>query len=178
MRNEWTFSELDTLRREFPVRPTEEVARLIGRSFQATAVKASKLGLKKRHRGIVWTPSMLKIITDFFPIMFDGPLAKWVGVSKRTLIRKARELGLEKEHGFLEKRRGDISNLASEALKRKGGVGWFRKGEHQNRDAEFKPGHVESPETKAKRIASLKATWRRRKQREELKHYGIGKNNG
>lgn len=173
----WTQKELDLLRREFPARTTEEVARMLGRSVHATSVKASKLGLKKRHYGVVWTPSMLKILTDFFPIMFDRPLAAWVGVSLRTLIRKARELGLEKEPGFLDKRRRDIASLAGEALKRKKDVpGRFMKGVRNNPDGEFKPGHSESPETKAKRSASLRETWKRRKRREEMKRYGIGTN--
>ena len=175
MRNEWTYRDVETLKREFPRRPTAEVAKMLGRSCQATSVKAHKLGLKKTGYGFVWTPSKIKLLTDFFPIMFNRPLAKWVGVSMRTLIRKARELGLEKEPGFLERRREDIGDLVSEALKRTGfNNGRFRKGVRNCPEGEFKKGHVESPETKAKRSASLKATWRKRKQREELKYYGIG----
>ena len=175
MRNEWTYRDVETLKREFPRRPTAEVARMLGRSCQATAVKASKLGLKKTHYGVVWTPSKIKIVTDFFPIMFNRPLAKWVGVSMRTLIRKARELGLEKEPGFLDRRREDINELVSEALKRTGfNNGRFKKGVRNCPEWEFKKGHKESPESRAKRSAALKASWRRRKRREELKCYGIG----
>ena len=43
----WTPRELELLRREFPVRETKDVAEMIGRSYQATAVMASKLGLEK-----------------------------------------------------------------------------------------------------------------------------------
>jgi len=148
---------------------------MLKRSEQAVAVKASKLGLKKRIYGIAWTPQMLKLLCDYFPTMFNRPLAKWIGVSRRTLIRKARELGLEKKPGFLEERRADINELASAGLKRthKSG-GRFKKGERNNPEGEFKKGHTESPETKAKRSASLKAAWVRRKRREMLKSYGIG----
>ena len=170
----WTPRELETLRLEFPVRETKDVAEMIGRSYQATAVMASKLGLKKRHYGIVWTPQMLKILTDFYPIMFDAPLAKWVGVSKRSLIRKARKLGLEKEPGFLDRRRDDIREMARQGLKRNINVSSrIRKGQHFNPAGEFKKGHVESPETKAKRSESLKRSWKYRKQREELRKHGI-----
>lgn len=116
---EWTWKELDILHREFPKRPTPEVAKMLGRSPMATAVKASKEGLKKKELpGIKWTPQMLKLLTDFFPIMFNKPLAKWIGVSQRTMLRKARELGLQKQEGFLDKRRKDISRLAGEALRK------------------------------------------------------------
>ena len=172
--NEWTYQDLVVLYREFPVRTTAEVAEMLHRSEQAVAVKASKLGLKKKHYGIVWTPQMLKLLTDFFPIMFNRPLAKWIGVSMRSLIRKARELGLEKRPGFLDDRRDDINHLVSEAHKRAGrNTGQFRKGHRANPEGEFKPGHVESPETKAKRSAALKRSWKYRKQREELIKHGI-----
>ena len=175
MRNEWTYRDVETLKLEFPRRTTAEVARMLGRSREATSVKAHKLGLKKTHHGVVWTPSKIKLLTDFFPIMFNKPLAKWVGVSMRTLIRKAREMGLEKEPGFLERRREDIGELVSEALKRTGfNNGRFKKGVRNCPEWEFKKGHVESPESKAKRSAALKASWRKRKRREELKYYGIG----
>lgn len=171
---EWTYRDLDTLRREFPVKKTKEVAAMLGRSVEATSVMASKLGLKKSHYGIFWTPKMLKILVDFFPIMFDKALAKWIGVSPRTLIRKARELGLEKEPGFLDRRRDDIREMARQGLKRNINVSSrIRKGQHFNPAGEFKKGHVESPETKAKRSESLKRSWKYRKQREELRKHGI-----
>ena len=170
----WTCRQLETLRREFPVRETKEVAEMVGRSYQATAVMASKLGLKKRHYGILWTPRMLNLLTDFFPIMFDAPLAKWIGVSKRSLIRKARELGLEKEPGFLEKRCRDIQALASEGLRRSGHVSTrFKKGERANPAGEFKPGHRLTPEQEAKRVESLKYSWVLRKRKEEIRKHGI-----
>lgn len=112
----WTNKDLGILRREFPKRPTPEVAKMLGRSAMAVATKASKEGLKKQE-------------------------------------------------GFLDKRRKDISRLAGEELRkipdRKSSR--FKKGVRFNPDGEFKKGHKESPETKAKRIASLKESWRRRK---------------
>jgi len=172
--NTWTYQDLVLLYQEFPVRKTAEVADMLGRSVTAVSVKADRLGLKKKHYGIVWTPRMLKLLKDFFPIMFDKALAKWIGVSQRTLVRKARELGLEKRPGFLDDRRDDINKLVSEAQKRAGrNTGQFGKGHRANPEGEFKPGHVESPETKAKRSAALKRSWKYRKQREELRKHGI-----
>lgn len=106
------------LRNEYGSHTIEEVARMLGRSYQATAVKANKMGLKKDHYGIIWTDEQLKLLRTFFPTMFNRALAKWIGVSMRTMIRKARELGLEKKPGFLDERRRDISRLAGEAIRR------------------------------------------------------------
>lgn len=168
----WTQKELDILRREFPKRTNEEMTKLIKRNQKAIEQKAHKMGLKKVRYGIEWTPQMLKLLRDFFPVMFNEALAKWLGVSKRTLIRKARELGLEKREGFLEDRRKDIQRMAGDALRARGdreGT-WFKKGIRYNPDGEFKPGHKESAETKAKRIAAIKETNLRKK---KLKRLGL-----
>lgn len=169
----WTVQDLDILKREFPVRPTREVAEMLGRSTQAVAVMAHKRGMYKYRKGIVWTPRMLKLLHDYFPTMFNKPLAKWIGVSERTLIRKARELGLDKVDGFLVKRKDDIQELAADALRRgyRSGriTGGFQKGVHNNPSGEFKPGHIESPETKAKRAASIRRTFEKRKNK--VKYY-------
>jgi len=161
--------DVQILRSEWNRRPVKEMAKMLGRSYQATAVKASKLGLKKDHYGIVWTEEQLKLLRTYFPIMFNRPLAQWIGVSMRTLIRKARELGLEKKPGFLEERRRDIQRLAGEAIRLSDNKSTrFKKGVRNNPAGEFKPGHVESPETKAKRIESLKYAWKVRKDKMEL----------
>ena len=161
--------EEQILRNEWNNHTIEDVARMLGRSYKATAVKASKMGLKKDHYGIVWTPQQLKLLRDFFPTMFNRPLAKWIGVSMRTMIRKARELGLEKKPGFLDVRRKDITALAAEGLRNSVNVRTrFKKGERNNPAGEFKPGYKESPETKARRSESLKHSWKMRKARIEL----------
>lgn len=147
----------------------EEVAAMLHRSYKAIAVKASKMGLKKDHYGIVWTDEQLKLLRTYFPIMFNRPLAKWIGVSMRTLIRKARELGLEKKPGFLQDRKRDIQRLSGDAIRASDHKNTrFKKGVHSNPAGEFKPGHVESPETKAKRSESLKYAWKVRKAKIEL----------
>ena len=174
MNKEWTYMDVEKLRTLYPHRTCEEIAGELGRTVRATYVMAQRLGLKKHHYGTVWTPRMLKLLNDYFPIMFNKPLAAWIGVSNRTLIRKARELGLQKRPGFLEDRRHDIAKLASEGLKRCHNVpSRFKKGVRSNPAGEFKPGHVESPETKAKRSEAMRRYWRYRKQKEEIRKHGI-----
>lgn len=174
----WTIGEEMRLRREFPYKTNAELARAFGRSQQALCVKASKMGLKKDHYGIVWTQLQLDTMRRLFPTMFNADLAKMLGVSRRTMIRKARELGLEKSPTFREDRKRDINHRASVALKRKYIEGacssHFKKGIRNNPDGEFKPGHVETQETKLKRSEALKWTWQRRKVMERIhKIYGI-----
>ena len=160
--------EIGILREMFPTKSNAEIAKRLNRSKDAVMTFAYKIGLRKEKHPTyhIWTPQMLKLLTTFFPTMFNKPLAKWIGVSQRTMIRKARELG-----GFLDKRRKDISQLAGEALRRKENVSSrFKKGERFNPSGEFKKGHIESPETKEKRIAALKESWRRRKAA-QVKYY-------
>lgn len=156
----WTCKELDLLRRNYTKMTNQELAKTLKRTLSAINKKAHDLGLKKAYYGIEWTPRMLKILRDFFPIMFNKPLANWLGVSQRTMARKARELGLQKRDGFLDDRRKEIQIRAEESRKKKPdrrAEYYFKKGVRANPAGEFKPGHKESEETKAKRIASLKA---------------------
>lgn len=177
MTKEWTYKDLEILRRDFPVLPCAELARKLGRTMQAVYCKANVLGLKKDHYGTLWTPRMLKTLTDFYPIMFNKPLAKWIGVSPTSLHRKARALGIKKRPGFLEDRRKEINAMMSESLKRTSKTGGrFKPGQHGSPATEFKPGHQATEEEKAKRLETMKRNKARRAQRDELKHYGIGVN--
>lgn len=167
----WTYNEEWTLRQEYPKKPTAEVAKILRRSIYAVNVKASHLGLKKRHYGVVWTDHMLKLLKDYFPTMTNYSLSRLIGVRQRTMIRKARELGLAKVDDFMEINRKSISESISAGVRRPGPQPThFQKGVRANPDGEFKPGYKESPEVKAKRCASLKETCRRKK---ILKRYGL-----
>lgn len=167
----WTYNEEWILRQEYPKKPTAEVAKMLRRSIYAVNVRASHLGLKKRHYGLVWTEQMLKLLRDYYPTMINYSLSRLIGVSQRTMIRKARELGLEKTDDFMEINRKSIRDSISAGLKRHGPQPThFQKGVRANPEGEFKPGYRESPETKAKRSASLKETWKRKK---ILKRYGL-----
>ena len=167
----WTYNDEWILRHEFPRRRTEEVAKMLRRTQNAVICKAHLLGLKKRSYGIVWTDGMIELLKTYFPTMTNLSLSRLIGVSVRTLNRKAAELGLQKAPDFLEINARTISERISSALKRKGNFGTqFVKGVRSNPEGEFKPGHKESPETKEKRRASLRETWRRKK---ILKRYGL-----
>lgn len=170
----WTYKELNILRFEYPTQSIEVIAGKINRTPQAILQKAFKMGLKKKAIGIEWTPQMLKILRQFFPITFNDALAKWIGVSCRTMIRKARELGLEKVPNFRELKKEALSARISEAQKRLPfNVGRFEKGCTAGAEFRFKPGHSESAETKAKRSASLKKSWEKKKKQQKPQDYTI-----
>ena len=172
---EWTYRETELLKREYPVKTARQIAEQLGRTERAVYIRAKRLGLKKGHFGTEWTPQMLTMLRVMFPITFNYALASYLGVSKRTMLRKAREMGLEKKPGFIEERKADIAQLIREGQKRSVKTRpSFPKGVHINPEHEFKKGHVESPETKAKRSAALKESWRIRKQRAQFrKDYNI-----
>lgn len=101
-----------------------------------------------------WTDEMIRQLQDGYATKFNRDLAIEIGVSLRTLIRKARALGLKKEPGFLAKNFDEIERRAAIASRKVGRA--YLKGIRTNPAGEFKPGHKESADTKAKRIASLK----------------------
>ena len=172
----WTPREEYTLQYEYKSKTAEEIGKMLNRSTEAVRMKLVKMGLRKEKdkvtnkRYTVWTPQMLKTLADFFPRMFNKALADWLGVSKRTMLRKAKSLGLVKMDGFLDIRRKDISRLSGEAQRGKLKPHHYKKGVRNNPGGEFRPGHKESPETREKRIAAIKESWKKRKQ-QQVKYY-------
>ena len=117
-------------------------------------------GRKIEHRGlarrIFWDRRMLDDLKRLFATTKNEDLVDIIGVSLRTLIRKARELGLEKNAEWQHNNVMRHQKMASFEARRLGYPGHFKKGEHICPENEFKPGHIESEETKSKRVASMK----------------------
>ncbi len=117
-------------------------------------------GRKIEHRGlarrIFWDRRMLDDLKRMYATTKNEDLVDIIGVSLRTLIRKARELGLEKDAEWQHNNVMRHQKMASFEARRLGYPGHFKKGEHICQEKEFKPGHIESEETKSKRVASLK----------------------
>ena len=105
---------------------------------------------------VFWNKDMLDYLKQHYATTLNDELAGCLGVSPRTMIRKARELGLQKDEKWLAGVWEERRKMATVESKRKGYPGGFPKGVRSNPDGEFKKGHVESDETKAKRIASVK----------------------
>lgn len=121
---------------------------------------SEKHGRVVEHHGyatsVFWNKDMLDYLKQHFATTLNEELAGCLGVSPRTMIRKARELGLEKDkvwlRGIYEERR----IMATAIAKRKGNPGGFPKGVCSYPEGAFKKGHVESEETKAKRVESYR----------------------
>lgn len=105
---------------------------------------------------IHWNKDMLDYLKQNYATTLNEELAGCLGVSPRTMIRKARELGLEKDKVWLRGIYEERIRMAMAIAKKNGNPGGFKKGVRYHTDGEFKKGHVESDETKAKRIASVK----------------------
>lgn len=117
-------------------------------------------GMKFIHKGIsrkiYWDGNMISTLKRYFATTLNDELAEMIGVSKRTVVRKAREMGLEKDQEWLSRIWEERRRLARTIAKRKGNPGCWKKGVHGNPAGEFKPGHREDEETKAKRAASVR----------------------
>lgn len=116
------------------------------------------------HQGyamrIFWSRDMLDYLRQHYATTLNEELAGCLGVSVRTMIRKARELGLKKDPEWLAAVWEERRQLAHIASKRMGNPGSFKKGFRNNPDGEFKKGHKESEEMRARRIEKLKKWYR------------------
>ena len=105
---------------------------------------------------IYWTGQMLSDLRRLYPTTKNEMVAEVCGVSVRTMIRKARELGLQKDEAWLHGVWDDHRKMAHMAGRAKGYPGCFKKGVRQSPATEFKKGHKESDESKAKRGAAVR----------------------
>ena len=109
-----------------------------------------------RSRKILWTSQMLSDLRAFYPTTKNEELAGMLGVGQRTMVRKARELGLEKDEAWLKGMWNEHRMMAQMMSRALGYPGCFQKGVRANPSGEFKKGHKESEEVKAKRCASMR----------------------
>ena len=93
----WTRAQTDLLVREYPNRPTSEVARFVGKPLTATYGKARSLGLRKARRSRVWKPWMTDILRQNYGVTSNDKIASWLGVSKTCVVYNAHALGLVKQ---------------------------------------------------------------------------------
>ena len=121
-------------------------------------------GRLMEHKGyalrIYWSASMTDYLRRHFPTMLNEELAGCLGVSVRTVIRKARKMNLEKDPTWLLQVWNERRMMAHIINRRNVNAGNIRKGEHRNRDGEFKKGRKPSAEEIAKRRESMKRWYR------------------
>ena len=93
----WTRVETEILIREYPRRPTSDVALFVGHPLSSTSNKARAMGLKKARRSHVWQPWMTDILKKHYGDTGNDKIAAWLGVSRSCVISHAKSLGLAKE---------------------------------------------------------------------------------
>lgn len=126
---------------------------LNGITVREDGIKFIRNGVSRK---IYWDGNMISLLKRHFPTTMTDELVEILGVSRRTIICKARELGLQKDPEWLSQIWEERRRMAQTIAKRKGNPGCWKKGTHGNPAGEFKPGHREDEETKAKRASSVR----------------------
>jgi hypothetical protein len=88
--DEWSDKEVALLKKHFPVKDTEEVSKIIGRSVRAIRSKAFSLSLEKSNR--YWTKEQEKLILKKYYKLGADELSRKIGKTKWAVINKFREL--------------------------------------------------------------------------------------
>ncbi len=111
---DWTLADIQYVRDHYPTTDSAEVASALGRSVNAVAHRASKLGLRKSAparggtRGRRWTDEELATLKAKYPTMITKTLAAEIGRSVDEVYRQAQALDLKKESGYLAAQRGTL----------------------------------------------------------------------
>src|SRR5665811_1905772 len=99
----WTPSELETLRREYPLLGRRRTAELLQRSVGQVASKTKRLKLVKQNYR-VWTAKDEEILRAVYPISGSaGVRERLPGRTRKTIIQRAKILGVPKLARFTSK---------------------------------------------------------------------------
>ena len=91
-RKRWTDEEIAFMKDYYGVLPPKEIARLLGRSYNAVRNKAVELGLTK---SLDWTDKEIALLKALYGRMPASEIAKLLGRSKGAVYHKAMKLGLK-----------------------------------------------------------------------------------
>jgi len=104
----WSKKDIEKLKRLYPNLPTDEVAKILGRTVKAVKHKAYALGIKKQRDYFVrngkkinrkrWTDEEIKILRELYPKESAKSIAKKLGRPVNSIWIKAERLGLTKGH--------------------------------------------------------------------------------
>ena len=88
----WTDKEIQYLIDYYGILPPKEIARLLGRSYNAVRNKAVELGLTK---SLDWTDKEVALLKALYGRMPASEIAKLLGRSEDSVYHKAMRLGLK-----------------------------------------------------------------------------------
>lgn len=109
---------------------------------------------------IHWTADMISYMKRKYPTTKNDIMAEALGINKRTIIFKAREMGLYKDPTILNGWRRQSLVIAHVMYRAKGSPNRFKPG---NKFGGFQKGQKIPEEQLAKRSASAKITWERKR---------------
>ena len=87
----WTDEEIAFMKDYYGILPPKEIARLLGRSYNAVRNKAVELGLTKNCD---WTDKEISLLKALYGRMPASEIAKLLGRSEDAVYHKAMKLGL------------------------------------------------------------------------------------
>jgi len=88
----WTDKEIAFMRDHYGVLSAKEIARLLGRSYNAVRNKAVELGLTK---SLDWTDKEISLLKALYGRMPASEIAKLLSRSEGAVYHKAMKLGLK-----------------------------------------------------------------------------------
>jgi len=99
----WTDDEIKLLKKLYAEKPTEELAKQLGRSLPALRQRAHMLGFKsKSYLEKFWTAEDIALLKELYPECPIPEIAKRLGKSVATVKHQASSLGLKRK-SYLEK---------------------------------------------------------------------------
>jgi len=90
-RKRWTGEEIAFMIDYYGVKPAKEIAKSLGRSYNAVRNKAVELGLTK---SCDWTDKEISLLKALYGRMPASEIAKLIGRSEDAVYHKAMRLGL------------------------------------------------------------------------------------
>jgi len=99
MRNIWTNNEIERLRELYPVTPTKQLSKLIGRPVASIHSKAKKLKIKKEplYTGNQWTIQMDEKLKELYETHTSKEIGAILNISYTNIKNRASKLGLGKK---------------------------------------------------------------------------------
>jgi len=94
----WSDDEIQLLKKQYAEKPTEELAKQLGRSLPAVRYRAHMLGLKRKiqYEGR-WTPEDMALLKELYPECTVGEIAKRLGRTVNTVANRAHQLGIKRK---------------------------------------------------------------------------------
>jgi len=99
----WSDDEIELLKKLYAEKPTEELAKQLGRSLPAVRCRAYMLGLKRKiqYEGC-WTPEDTALLKELYPECPIPEIVKRLGRTVAAITCRAHYLGLKRK-SYLDK---------------------------------------------------------------------------